>query len=120
MKVKFEFPLTLQTSYPGEVGEVHIFYNGEAEFLAYDMDGHEVETVEVLNVFQGLAGHEQQSLKIPKGLEAQEAAQKDMRRFLGLCRDAVRKALPSIETGGVQHNGGFVPNPTDTRYMNEE
>lgn len=96
MTVKFNFNRTIQTAYPGDAGAFTVFYNGEAIVSGGG------EYVEILWAKQRMSGGQPELLTIPVGLASQESAPSEMRRFLGICRDAARKAVPTVEVNGVK------------------
>lgn len=119
MKVNFAFSQNLTTAYPGL--QIAFTFAGEAL-----VNG---DSVQIYRVFsdKNMGGH---PLTIPSGYDAQNLAIGDMGRFLGECRDAARKAAYKLEKERKENdvadweseprNGGFMPNPNDIKYMNED
>ena len=121
MQVNFSFPQILPTAYPDL--EITIVFAGKAIVTG----GGAVHVLRVLSPEHASAP----PLRIPDGYESQNLATGQMGYFLSMCREAARKAAYKIQKAeeadadakfeaSRPNNGGFVPNPADTKYMNGE
>ena len=120
MQVNFSFQQVLSTYHPDL--ETTIAFHGAAIIIDDD--------VLIASVCSTLCFPDS-PLRLPAGYEAQNLATGQMGEFLGMCREAARKAAYKIQKAeqaesdakfeaSRPNNGGFMPSASDTSYMNQE
>ena len=123
MKVNFSFTQAFVSAYP----EITI----SITFLGVAYVNH--DRVTIISVSE--KGLERYALTIPKEHAAQNLATGQMGIFLGMCREAARAAAYKVEKqkqrdaelvaemaedSKSQHNNGFWPRASNTKYMNSD